>query len=84
MLDPWVRAEPGIALYGGKDGMDHLNVLCEQAPRHLKKDGFLAVEIGYDQSLRVRRKMSESGLTDLRALKDHNGYDRVIVGYKNE
>ncbi len=83
MLDPWVKAEPAIALYGGRDGMDYLNILCEQAPLYLKKDGFLAVEIGYDQSVRVREKMSGSGLKDVRGLRDYNGYDRVIVGRKN-
>jgi release factor glutamine methyltransferase len=82
-LDPWVKAEPVVALFGGKDGIDHLAAICSQSPKFLKKGGFLAVEVGYDQSSAVKKKMAENGFSVIKSFKDHNGYDRVIRGFKN-
>lgn len=82
-LDPWVKAEPAIALFAGKNGMDHLNNICSQSLRFLKNGGFLAVEIGYDQSLLVREKMKESGFLGIESFKDDNGHYRVTIGRKN-
>lgn len=83
LLDPWVKAEPPVALFAGKNGMDHLNTICSQSLRFLKSGGFLAVEIGYDQSLLVREKMKGTGFFGIESFKDDNGHDRVIIGRKN-
>lgn len=83
LLDPWVKAEPALALYAGKNGMDYLSVLCAQSGKFLKSGGFLAVEMGYDQSRMVRDRMVENGFVEIKILKDHSGYDRVMIGRKN-
>jgi release factor glutamine methyltransferase len=83
LLDPWVKAEPAIALYAGEKGMDYLSRICEESPGFLKSGGFLAVEIGYDQFSAVTRKMSECGFSEIKSFKDEGGYDRVIMGRKN-
>ena len=83
LLDPWVKAEPVVALYAGKDGMDSINVLCSQSGKFLRKGGFLALEIGYDQSFMTERKMVENGFREIKIYKDDNGYSRVIIGWKN-
>lgn len=52
-LAPEVLHEPILALDGGADGLDFYRRLVVEAPRYLKKGGYLAVEIGYDQAEKV-------------------------------
>jgi ribosomal protein L3 glutamine methyltransferase len=40
------RHEPGMALAGGKDGLDLVKKIIEEAPRHLSPRGLLVCEIG--------------------------------------
>jgi release factor glutamine methyltransferase len=82
-LDAWVKTEPKIALYAGDEGMDYLNLIACQSGRFLAPGGFLAVEVGYDQSKKVKRRFSECGFDDVAGFRDFNGYERVIVGWKH-
>lgn len=41
------RHEPMMALASGEDGLDHVRVILENAPKHLKDDGVLIVEVGH-------------------------------------
>jgi len=82
-LDPWVKAEPRLALYAGKEGMDCLNVIISGSLRLLAPKGKLSVEIGYDQAEKVKNRFSEGGFIGLTSSKDFNGYERVITGFKN-
>lgn len=41
--------EPYAALFGGPEGLDFYRRLFEDADRYLKPDGFMVIEIGYDQ-----------------------------------
>jgi release factor glutamine methyltransferase len=79
-LDTWVKAEPALALYAGKNGMDYIDILCKKSGMFLKKGAFLALEIGYDQSAMVQEKMKENGFLGLEVFKDPGGHDRVITG----
>jgi release factor glutamine methyltransferase len=81
-LDAWVKAEPMIALYGGEDGMDFYRIIAKEGLWYLKKGGLLAVEVGYDQSEKVKELFIENGLVNVEAVRDFNGYDRVITGWK--
>ncbi len=47
-LPPEYRAEPGLALDGGIDGMDFVRRLLQAAPAHLADDGVLVIEIGHE------------------------------------
>jgi len=82
-LDAWVKAEPRVALYGGLDGMDYLDVLAGEGGRYLRPGGFIAVEVGYDQAEKVKSGFLAKGFRDVESFKDFNGYERVIVGWKH-
>lgn len=40
------RAEPGLALAGGKDGMDFVRQLLQDAPARMSEKAVLVLEIG--------------------------------------
>lgn len=48
-LPPEHRHEPSLALAGGDDGMDIVRTIIEQAPAHLRENGFLLIEIGHER-----------------------------------
>jgi ribosomal protein L3 glutamine methyltransferase len=45
-LPPEYRHEPRLALAAGKDGLDLVRRLVDEAPRHLTKNGSLLCEVG--------------------------------------
>lgn len=69
-LDSGVRREPHMALDGGEDGLSFYRILLTAYPKNLKNDGFLLMEIGYDQGDALR----SMGCT---VTKDYSGNDRV-------
>lgn len=48
-LPPEYRAEPGLALDGGSDGMDFVRALLRDAPARLQPHGVLVLEIGNER-----------------------------------
>ncbi len=81
-VDTWVKAEPEVALKAGEEGMDIIEKIIAQAKQYLKKDGFLALEIGYDQSAKTKALMAANGYTDIKLVKDFNDHERVIIAKK--
>jgi len=82
-LEPEVREhEPRLALDGGADGLDAYRRLAPEILRVLKPGGRFAVEVGAGQCEPVLALFRAAGATDLRALKDLSGIDRVAVGSK--
>lgn len=55
-----VKKEPTIALFGGEDGTDLIVKLIRQAPKHLKKNGNLILEISPSQKNIILSLMKES------------------------
>lgn len=49
-LQPEVRREPALALYGGTDGLDFYRRIAREAPEHLLPGGWLLLEIGSTQA----------------------------------
>src|SRR5213076_1254235 len=45
-LPPEYRHEPRLALAAGKDGLDLMRRIVDEAPRHLTKNGSLLCELG--------------------------------------
>ena len=54
-LPPEYRHEPRLALAAGKQGLDSVRVILQEAARHLTPGGLLVVEVGNTETL-VRRR----------------------------
>jgi release factor glutamine methyltransferase len=76
-LPPDVRADPELALLGGTDVHRRL---VDEAPRWLRPEGVLVVEIGAGQGDEVAALFRDGGFMDVRADPDLAGRDRVVVG----
>jgi len=84
-LPPEVKYEPLMALDGGKNGLDFYRRIIEEAPGYLRKDGFLIMEMGFNQKDAIKNIFQESGyfqIIDL--IKDYNNIDRVVIAKKRE
>jgi release factor glutamine methyltransferase len=73
------RHEPRLALDGGPDGLRLIRRLLAEAPAFLRPDGFVGLEIGYDQAESVRALLTGAHWRDVEVLKDLDGNDRVVT-----
>ena len=75
-----LQHEPALALRGGEDGLDYIKTIIELAPKHLFKDGWLAIEHGYRQGPAVEILLREAGFRSIFAYSDLQGHSRVTEG----
>lgn len=59
-----VAFEPGVALFGGSDGLAVIRALVPEAARVLSPGGLLVMEVGYGQAGGVESLVRASGLFD--------------------
>ncbi|MDR2587813.1 MAG: peptide chain release factor N(5)-glutamine methyltransferase [Spirochaetales bacterium] len=71
--------EPALALDGGKDGLQIINRLIEEAPAFLREGGYLLVEGADSQGEAIRRALCSAGWQDVRTLQDLGGQRRVVT-----
>lgn len=76
------KFEPSLALDGGEDGLDFYRIIAKKALGSLKEDGFLALEIGYNQGESVKALLTE--YEKVTVTKDYGENDRVIIAYKKK
>lgn len=82
-LDKEVQKEPVIALDGGLDGLDFYKKIIMEAPKYLKEDGTIFLEIGYDQKEEVIDIINNTNeYTALTSKKDLAGNDRMVRATK--
>ena len=72
--------EPQIALNGGDDGLLHIREIIKDAPKYLKKDGWLLLENHYDQAQKVKTLMLHYGFESIETIKDLYGIGRFTIG----
>jgi release factor glutamine methyltransferase len=77
-LPPEVRRDPHRALDGGSDGLDCSRTIAGQAPRLLKPDGHLVVELGIGQEPEVAALFRSVGLAPSAARTDLAGVPRAL------
>jgi release factor glutamine methyltransferase len=82
-LEPDLFFEPRLALDGGETGISVLDPLIRQAPRFLKTNGILLVEIGHNLGERVAGLFKETGFGAVVVVKDDAGHDRIVKGELN-
>lgn len=83
MLQPELQYEPRIALDGGRDGLNFYRRVVYGVAGYLKKDGFLIMEMGFDQAEPVKNIFQKSGYFEIiESIKDYNRFDRVIIAKK--
>lgn len=79
-LDKEVKKEPIIALDGGKDGLDFYRKIISQAEKYLKFNGYLCLEIGYDQKIDVIELIeNQEHYRGTYSKKDLYDNDRIVV-----
>ena len=83
-LDREIRFAPRIAFVGGEDGSVFYRRLVPLYKEHIKKDGFMAFEIGYDQAELLLEIADENGMA-ASIIRDLSGKDRVaVLRFKNQ
>ena len=70
--------DPHEALFGGEDGLDAYRVIIGGARTYLKSDGYIVLEIGYDQKMSVSELLEQEQFRDISVLQDYGGHDRII------
>jgi release factor glutamine methyltransferase len=71
--------EPHTALAGGKDGLDIIEAIIRGAPDHLKSNGHLLLEVGFDQARRVGQLFDRTVWQTPTLRNDLQQIPRVIV-----
>lgn len=75
-----VRFEPASALIAAQQGLADLDVIVRQAPQHLKPQGWLLLEHGWQQGCSVRALMLAAGFMAVATYRDHGNNERVTLG----
>lgn len=80
LLQGDVRFEPKQALTDGKNGLADLQTIIHGAAVHLKPQGQLWVEHGWDQAAQVRLMLCNAGYSAVSSKQDLAGIERVSGG----
>jgi release factor glutamine methyltransferase len=79
-----LRHEPVQALVAGRDGLDDVRAIVQQAPCCLATGGWLLLEHGWDQAGAVRDLMRAAGFADVASRRDLAGIERCTGGRRLE
>ena len=78
-LDPNVlNFEPKGALTDHHDGLGNYRIIAKNAREFLKKDGFIVLEIGFNQSKKIKEIFCTKGY-EIEIFKDLQSIDRIVI-----
>jgi release factor glutamine methyltransferase len=72
--------EPRTALTAGIDGLDDIRVIVSGAMAHLAPGGWLILEHGHDQAIRVAELLAQAGFASVQSRRDLAGIERCTGG----
>lgn len=75
-----LRYEPREALVSGKEGLDAIQLIIQNAKCYLKSAGYVLIEHGFLQGIRVREIFSLAGYSGVYSIRDLSNQERVTVG----
>lgn len=79
-LSKQVQNEPYIALAGGEDGLDFYRKIIDEAYKHINENGYLCLEIGYDQKEDLIKLIKQNENYEYQnCIKDLSNNDRCII-----
>lgn len=74
--------DPDLALFSGADGLDLIRRFIPEAYEKLHPGGWLALEIGHDQSAEVHKLLAAAGFADIVIKSDLSGIERFPAARK--
>jgi release factor glutamine methyltransferase len=77
-----INYEPLVALNGGLDGLDLIRKVIYKSQSLLKRNGLLAIEIGFNQYLKVSSLLKQYGFREMSRQCDYNHNVRCIISTK--
>ena len=75
-----LKHEPLSALASGVDGLDDIRTIVREATQHLKSNGWLLLEHGYDQAHAVQTLLGNQGFVNVQSRPDLAGILRCTGG----
>jgi len=85
LLPPEIKDnEPKIALSGGIDGLDYYRKIIRKSPQYLKKNGFIALEVGVGQAKKVKELILKENnfKQNIEIINDYLGIERVVIAHR--
>jgi len=70
--------EPGIALFSGENGLQFYSSFIPKIPQIIKKNGWIFMEIGYDQKEHINTLLKESNFSKIEFIQDYQKIDRIV------
>lgn len=79
-LSNQVQNEPILALDGGGDGLNFYRAIISEAYKYIKNNGYLCLEIGFDQKSDVLSIISKySEYREYKVIRDLSDNDRCVI-----
>ncbi|URJ24758.1 peptide chain release factor N(5)-glutamine methyltransferase [Candidatus Blochmanniella camponoti] len=72
--------EPKNALVSEQKGLEDLTVICKHSTQHLRQNGWLVLEHGWNQGNYMRTLFFKFGFTHIHTIRDYHNYERVTYG----
>jgi release factor glutamine methyltransferase len=70
--------EPAVALFSGENGLQFYSVFIPKIPLIIKKDGWIFMEIGYDQKEQINILLKESNFSGIEFIPDYQKIERIV------